>query len=75
MEDQWVRRHRRQAKPSSLEALVRHHESAAVPVQKLAAVRSAAQSDIVLADETTLTIQCRAKRGYMWAFRNSKLIA
>jgi transposase len=34
-----------------------------------------AQSDVVSADETTLTIQERAKRGYMWTFRTSKLVA
>ena len=34
-----------------------------------------AQSDIVLADETTLTMQDRAKCGYMWTFRTTKLIA
>jgi transposase len=34
-----------------------------------------AQSDIVLADETTLTMQDRGKCGYMWTFRTTKLIA
>jgi transposase len=34
-----------------------------------------AHHDIVLADETTLTMQERGKRGYMWTFRTRKLIA
>ena len=34
-----------------------------------------AQSDVVLADETSLTIQERGKRGYMWTFRTSQLVA
>jgi transposase len=34
-----------------------------------------ANSDIVLADETTLAIQKSKKRGYMWTFRTDKLIA
>jgi transposase len=34
-----------------------------------------AQHDVVLADETTLTMQERGKRGYMWTFRTNKLIA
>lgn len=34
-----------------------------------------AHSDVVLADETTMTIQERGKRGYMWTFRTNRLIA
>jgi transposase len=34
-----------------------------------------AHSDVVLADETTMTIQERAKRGYMWTVRTDNLIA
>jgi len=34
-----------------------------------------AHSDVVLADETTMTIQERAKRGYIWTFRTTNLIA
>ena len=33
-----------------------------------------AHADIVLADETTLSIQKRKKRGYMWTFRTGKLV-
>lgn len=34
-----------------------------------------ANNDVVLADETTLAMQGRKKRGYMWTFRTDKLIS